>query len=61
MIKVTCQCRIDGIQLQSLGQEDPGEEDMAIHFSILDWRVPQTKGLAAVSPWGRRVDMTEAT
>ena len=33
------------IQLQSLGQEDPGEEDMAIYFSILDWRIPQTKEL----------------
>lgn len=50
--EVTCQCRIDEIQLQSLGQEDPGEEDMAIHFSILDWRVPQTKELGSCQSMG---------
>ena len=26
----------------SLGQEDPLEEDMATHSSILTWRIPQT-------------------
>ena len=26
--------------IQSLGQEDPLEKDMAIHSSILDWRIP---------------------
>ena len=29
-------------QVQSLGQEDPLEEDMATHSSILAWRVPWT-------------------
>ena len=28
---------------RSLGQEDPLEKEMATHFSILDWRIPQTK------------------
>ena len=28
------------IQVLSLGQEDPIEKGMAIHFSILVWRVP---------------------
>ena len=28
------------IQLQSLGQEDPLEEEMATHSSILVWRIP---------------------
>ena len=27
-------------QVQSLGWEDPLEKEMAIHFSILAWRVP---------------------
>ena len=29
--------------VQSLGQEDPMEEDMATHSSILAWRIPWTK------------------
>ena len=29
-------------QVQSLGQEDPLEEDIATHFSILAWRIPWT-------------------
>ena len=37
----------------SLGQEDPLEEEMATHLSIL-------AGLVGYSPWGRREsDMTE--
>ena len=27
-------------QVQSLGQEDPLEKEMAIHSSILAWRIP---------------------
>ena len=30
------------MQVQSLGREDPLEEGMAIHFSILAWRIPWT-------------------
>ena len=30
-------------QVQSLGQEDPLEEEMATHSSILAWRVPWTE------------------
>ena len=29
--------------VQSLGLEDPLEEGMEIHSSILAWRIPQTK------------------
>ena len=29
--------------VQSLGQEDPLEKEMATHFSILAWRIPQTE------------------
>ena len=31
------------MQVQSLGQEDPPEEGMAIHSSILPWRIPWTE------------------
>ena len=30
-------------QVQSLGQEDLLEEEMAIHFSILAWKIPWTE------------------
>ena len=29
--------------VQSLGQEDPLEEEMATHSSILAWRIPRTE------------------
>ena len=31
------------IQVQTLGQEDPLEKEMAIHSSILAWRMPWTE------------------
>ena len=30
-------------QVRSLGQEDPPEEEMATHSSILAWRIPWTE------------------
>ena len=30
-------------QVPSLGQEDPLEEEMATHSSILAWRIPSTE------------------
>jgi len=32
-------------QVLSLGQEDPLEEEMAIHSSIVAWRIPWTEEL----------------
>ena len=32
-----------GDMVQSLGQEDPLEEEMATHSSILAWRIPLTE------------------
>ena len=32
-----------GMQVQSLGQEDPLEEEMATHSSILAWEIPWTE------------------
>ena len=30
-------------QIQSLGQEDPLEKEMATHYSILAWKIPWTE------------------
>ena len=32
------------IQVRSLGQEDPLEEGMATHSSIVAWRIPMDRG-----------------
>ena len=49
-------------QVRSLGQEDPLEEGMATHSSILAWRIPGTEDLAGYSPQGhKKLDRTEAT
>ena len=36
-------------RVQSRGREDPLEEDMATHSSILAWRIPWTEELGAES------------
>ena len=49
------------MQIQSLGQEDPLEEEMATRSSILAWRIPWTEepgGLQSMGP-RREKDMTE--
>ena len=40
------------IQVQSLGREDPLEEGMATHSSILPGESHGQRSLAAYSPWG---------
>ena len=46
----------------SLGREDPLEESMAIHSSILVWRIPWTEEPGGYSPYGLKdSDTTEAT
>ena len=48
------------MQIQSLGQEAPLEEDMATHFRILAWKIPRMEEPGRLySPWGRKeLDMT---
>ena len=44
-------------RVQSLGWEDPLEEGMATHSSILAWRIPMDRGA-----WDcKKLDMTETT
>ena len=39
-------------QVRSLGREDPLEEDMAAHPSLLAWRIPWTEEPGGYKPWG---------
>ena len=41
-------------QVQSPGQEDPLEEEMATHSSILAWKSHGQRSLADYSPWGHK-------
>ena len=50
------------VLVQSLDRENPLEEDMAIHSSILAWRIHRQKSLAGYSPQGHKeLDMIKAT
>ena len=37
-----------GLQIRSLGQEDPLEEGMATHSSTLAWRIPVDRSLVGL-------------
>ena len=39
-------------QVQSLGQEDPLEKEMATHSSTLAWKIPWTEEPGRLCPWG---------
>ena len=46
--------------VQSLGQEDPLEEGMAIHSSILAWRIPWTEEPGGLQSIGsHRTEVTQ--
>ena len=40
------------MQVQSLGQEDPLEQEMATHSTILAWRIPWTEEPGGLQPVG---------
>ena len=44
---------MQGTWVQSLGSEDPLEKAMALHSSILAWRIPRTE--ESGSMWSQRV------
>ena len=47
-------------QVQSLGQEDPLEKEIATHSSILAWKIPQIEEPRGYIPQGcKESDMTE--
>ena len=39
------------MHVQSLGQEDSLEKEMATHSSILAWEIPWTEQTVGYSPW----------
>ena len=43
---------MQGTQLQSLGQEDPLDEEMVTPSGILDWGIPQTEEPARLQSLG---------
>ena len=45
---------VEETQVQSLGREDPLEEEVATHSSILAWRIPQTEEPSRVQSMGRQ-------
>ena len=46
--------------VQSLGWDDPLENGMATHSSILAWRIHGQRSLVGYSTWGcKELDMTE--
>ena len=53
---------LPAMQVQSLGQEDPLEEGMAIHSSVLPEESHGQRSLAGYSPLGHKEsDTTEVT
>ena len=40
------------MQVQSLGQEDPLEKEMATHSSIVAWEIPRTEEPGRLLPMG---------
>ena len=47
---------VQGTWVQSLGREDPLEEEMATHSSVLSWRIPWTEEPGRLqSPGSQRV------
>ena len=41
--------------VQSLGEEDPLEKEMATHSSILAWESHGQRCLVGYSPWGHKI------
>ena len=50
-----CQCRRHETRVRSLGQEDPLEEGMATHSSILAWRISWTEEPGGLRSMGSQI------
>ena len=46
--------------VQSLGQEDPPEEEMANHSSILAWRLPGTEGPGRLQSYSSQATLSQS-
>ena len=49
-----------GTRVRSLGQEDPLEEEMATHSSILAWEIPWTEEPGKLQPVGSQEETQHA-
>ena len=49
---------MQGTRVQSLGQEDPLEKEMATHCSIPAWRIPWTEQPGGLQPSGSQESVT---
>ena len=49
---------IQETQVRSLGQEDPLEEGMATHSSILAWRIPWTEESGGLQSIGSELSLS---
>ena len=64
---VKCLPAMRETRVQSLGQEDPLEKEMAIHSRILAWRIPRPEGPGGLLSTGccargrKESDATEVT
>ena len=57
---VKCLPRMQETWVQSLGQEDPLEKEMATHSRTLAWKIPWTEESGRLQSWGRKEsDTTE--
>ena len=56
--KLPADAEMQETQVQSLGQEDPLEEEMATHSSILAWEVPWTEEHGRVQAIGSQKSQT---
>ena len=45
--------------IQSLGQEDPLEKEVAFHFGILAWEIPWTEELCGLQSMGLQKSQTQ--
>ena len=50
---------VQKMQIQSLGQEDPLEKDMATHCSILAWEIPRTEEPGGLQYMGLQKSWTQ--
>ena len=51
---LTIHLPIQEMQVRSLGGEDPLEEEMATHSTILTWEIPWTEEPGGYSAWGHK-------
>ena len=53
--ELACQCRTHETWVQSLSEEDPPEEGMATHSSVLVWRIPWTEEPGGLQSMGSQI------